>query len=370
MTEVAKPDTLPLAKPRVEWVDYAKGLSILFVVVYHVWNGIMSRADQIPSPEAWYDPINRGFEMMRMPLFFFVSGLFVGRSAQKEAGRFVVDKLGAILWPYWIWSTIHVLVTIGLARLSGGKTDLTLSQLPYYVLVDPVAQFWFLYVLFLSLMLYLLLAKLRTPTWLILLVGLGLMLVKLNVNLSGIGFETERYHISLAHWGPLYQVMSFFIYMAMGAVLAPVLLKKLNKQRTLLLLAGTIASAAIVVTAIAVGDRALVRRDADLVLGGVHVPLGIVFALTSVAGALCAAELMERAKGFAFIRSMGRFSLYIFVLHVIFAAAVRTVLLKAGVQSFAIHMVTGLAVGIGVPIAVAMIVKRAKLTWLFTLRPG
>lgn len=371
MTEVAKPDTLPPAKTRVEWVDYAKGLSILFVVVYHVWNGIMMRSAQIPSPEAWYDPINRGFEMMRMPLFFFVSGLFVGRSAQKEAGRFVVDKLGAIVWPYVIWSIIHVLVTLALAKVSGGKSEFSLSQLPYYLAIDPVAQFWFLYVLFLSLMLYLLLAKLRTPTWAILGVGLGLMLLKLNVDLSRVGFEASGHKISLARWGPFYQVMNFFIYMALGAVLAPVLLKKLNKQQTLLLLGGLIAAVAIIVVSIAVGDPKLVRRDAAVeLIRGFRVPLGIVFALISVAGALCAAELMERARSFAFVRSMGRFSLYIFVMHVIFAAGVRTILLKAGVNSFAIHMIVGLVVGIGVPILVAVVVKRLKLTWLFTLRPG
>lgn len=54
----------PALSGRVAWVDFAKGLSILLVVMYHVWNGIMSRGTQIPSPRAWYDAINRGFELL------------------------------------------------------------------------------------------------------------------------------------------------------------------------------------------------------------------------------------------------------------------------------------------------------------------
>jgi fucose 4-O-acetylase-like acetyltransferase len=211
---------------------------------------------------------------------------------------------------------------------------------------------------------------LRVPAWGAVAVGVGLLLVKLNVDLRSVGFEAGRYDISLAHWGPLYQLMNFFIYMALGAALAPVLLKRLNKQKTLLLLCGLIVATAIIVAAIAFGDAKLIRRDAAVRIASLQLPVGIGFALISVAGALCAAELMERAKGFAFIRNMGRYSLYIFVMHVIFAAGVRTILLKAGVNSFAVHMIVGLAVGIGVPIGVAMLVKRLRMTWLFTLRPA
>ncbi len=370
MTQPIIVDPPRAAKPRVVWVDYAKGLSILFVVVYHVWNGIMTRSHQIATPVEWYEPINRAFEMMRMPLFFFVSGLFIGKSVQKPAGTFISDKIGAIAWPYLIWSCVHVGVTMLLAKVAKTTSEFDFAGLGYHLAIDPVAQFWFLYVLFMSLMLYFAMSKLRLPVWGILLAGIGLLLVKLNVNLSPVGFETSRYTISLAKWGPFYQLMNFFIYMALGAVLAPVLLKKLDRQSGWLMTFIAVVAIVSITLAVWKGSPSLVSRDAVRHAGSLRLPVGIIFALISVAGALCAAVLMSRARGFGFVRTMGQFSLYIFVMHVIFAAGTRTLLLKVGVSDFTTHLTLGLMVGILVPIGVAILVKRAGATWLFTLRPG
>ncbi len=367
--------SLPPAKPRVLWVDYAKGLSIFFVVVYHVWNGIMTRSAHIPSPEQIYDPINRAFEMMRMPLFFFVSGLFIGRSVQKPAGQFVTDKLGAVVWPYLIWSCVHIGLTILLARLTGDTPETTLRELPYALAFSPVAQFWFLYVLFLAMMLYLVLVKLRFATWAILLVGVGLLLVKLNIDLRPMTIATDRHHVGLAYWGPLFQLMNFFIYMTLGAMLAPVLLKRLDSVPARWLSAVAIGATAILTLAILLINREWVMRDASAILLDIRWPVGIGYALLSVAGALAIATLMSRTVGFGWtsfgwVRFMGQYSLYIFVMHVLFAAGIRTLLLKIGVDGFVIHMIAGLSIGIIVPVLIAKVCKRFGTTWAFTLRPG
>jgi uncharacterized membrane protein YcfT len=362
--------TLPPAKPRVLWVDYAKGLSIFFVVVYHVWNGIMTRSAHIPSPEQIYDPINRAFEMMRMPLFFFVSGLFIGRSVQKPAGQFVTDKLGAVVWPYLIWSCVHIGLTILLARLTGDTPETTLRDLPYALAFSPVAQFWFLYVLFLAMMMYLVLVKLRFATWAILLVGVGLLLVKLNIDLRPMSIAIDRHHVGLAYWGPLFQLMNFFIYMTLGAMLAPVLLKRLDSVPARWLSTIAIGATAILTLAILLIDREWVMRDASAVLLGIRWPVGIGYALLSVAGALAIATLMSRTNAFGWVRFMGQYSLYIFVMHVLLAAGMRTILLKMGVDDFVIHMVAGLSVGIIVPVLIGKLCRRFGTTWAFTLRPG
>lgn len=364
----ARTETVSADRSRVDWVDFVKGLSILLVVLYHVWNGIMTRPDRISSPSEWYDPINRAFELVRMPLFFFVSGLFVARSVQKGSWRFIQDKLGGIVWPYLIWSCIHVFITVGLSRFGGQKSDLMIRHLPYYLAVDPVAQFWFLYVLFMSLMLYLVLDRLGTNRWVLLVIGVGLLLAKLNVDFKPVGVSFGGYEISLAGWGPFYQLMNFFIYMALGVAAGPWLLGHWARVSNIVLMLLVLVSVIEIVGFIKMGDPHLVRRDAAIQWYGFRFPIGIGLAMLSVTGALSSAELMNRAKVFGFVRQMGKFSLYIFVMHVICAAGVRTLLLKMGVKDFAAHLSFGLLAGILIPIGVAIVTRKTGLTYLFTWR--
>lgn len=367
------------AKPRVLWVDYAKGLSIFLVVAYHVMNGFAKRPDVFAVPRAWDLFINPTFEMVRMPLFFFVSGLFIGRSAQKDARTFITDKLGAIAWPYVIWSTIQTVVAIVLA---GSRTQVTtpLRDLPYALAFRPVDQFWFLYVLFLALMLYFALVKLRLRPWMILVVGVGLLLVKLNVNFKPLTIRAGGYRIGPEFWPPLFQLFNFFIYMALGAVLAPTLLKNVGRLKSIVLVVVALLTAGLIVAAMRFIDPHVVvemgrqqlwpilRRDTYVSLSGLRLPVGIVFALLSVACALSVAVLLQRGRIASFVKTMGQYSLYIFVLHVIFAAGIRTVMLKAHVTHLGLHIVMGLACGVFFSIAVGVLAKKTKTTWLFSLR--
>ena len=45
-----------------------------------------------------------------MPLFFFLSGLFLFRSGAKSLSAFTSEKLGTIVYPYFIWSVINIMI--------------------------------------------------------------------------------------------------------------------------------------------------------------------------------------------------------------------------------------------------------------------
>ncbi|GIW76405.1 MAG: hypothetical protein KatS3mg104_1468 [Phycisphaerae bacterium] len=77
---------------------------------------------------------------------------------------------------------------------------------------------------------------------------------------------------------------------------------------------------------------------------------------------------MNRAKIFGLVRQMGKYSLYIFVMHVICSAGVRTILLRMGVKDFALHLGLGLLTGVLIPVGLAVVVRKIGWTWLFTLR--
>src|SRR5579871_6365292 len=89
-----------LQKSRLAWVDYLRGIAILLVVYRHVLLGLQN--SRIPIPSAYLDA-NIMFFSFRMPLFFILSGIFIGGSlAKKSLGRIIYSKFELLLYPYII----------------------------------------------------------------------------------------------------------------------------------------------------------------------------------------------------------------------------------------------------------------------------
>lgn len=78
-------------KERIQYIDLAKGICILLVVVDHISNeGYFSAGDY---------PLNEIFEQMRMPLYFILSGLFF-KDYVGGIQEFLLRKVNKILVPY------------------------------------------------------------------------------------------------------------------------------------------------------------------------------------------------------------------------------------------------------------------------------
>src|SRR5262249_47203519 len=101
-----------------------------------------------------------------MPLFFFLSGLFLLRSTDKRWGEFATDKIRVLAYPYFVWSVITIIVKSGLGSAVHQPYELSdLSRILY----APVDQFWFLYVLFVLLIILSTSLRFGIRPWVILL---------------------------------------------------------------------------------------------------------------------------------------------------------------------------------------------------------
>ncbi len=344
----APPDNLVKPKPRITWIDAAKGVSITFVVVYHLFLGLDGRVTGVPA--FWDAVLNPVLTLVRMPLFFFVSGMFIARSVKKDAGTFVVDKLAVVVYPYLLWQALQ----FAIAKLGGAKEivgvagEATWSKLPMLLVgyPKPYGQFWFLYVLFMAMMAYLAMSKMRFPTWLIAILGVLFFYE---------GHQLLEW-LRLTEWGPAYQLRTYFIYMALGAIAAPVILPNAHRLWTVAL--ALIALACGAALSWAVLHEGL-KREGNW---------GPFIALAGVASLLALVVLMDRFRLAGVFRWIGSQSLPIFVAHVIAAAVTRTVLLKAGVTTFWPHLVAGLVAGIGGPIVLALVVQKLRIPFVFTAK--
>jgi fucose 4-O-acetylase-like acetyltransferase len=345
---------------RVGWIDLARGVSIILIVEYHVWKGL-EESHVVHPPPSWFEYADRSIGMARMGLFFFVSGLFIGRAVQRPAAEFVADKARTIVWPYFVWTTAFVLANAAMSKLAGTNPDDTLGELPVGLLARPVGVYWFFYVLFLSFMLFVSLWKAGASRLAIFLVGVALMFVQVNVTFDFVAFDIAGRHFSLGSWGPMFQTMSYFAYLALGALLAKVVLSSLHRQHPVALgVVAGIATAVVVVIVFHGGART------DLVdVGSVHLPVGQIYVAIGLAAALAGAAFIDRYLPTGWARRLGQFSLYIFVLHVLFTSATRIALEHAGVDQFPVQLVAGTVIGVICPLAVALLVQRVGGEFLF-----
>lgn len=101
------------ARKREAWVDVAKGAAILLVVLFHAGGYVPPTTT---AGSAW-ELVNVVLVSVRMPLFFLVSGLFIGTAlVSQPARRFLRRKPWPPLYLFVVWGLIFA----GLHAVSGG----------------------------------------------------------------------------------------------------------------------------------------------------------------------------------------------------------------------------------------------------------
>lgn len=148
----------PSAERRREgWVDAAKGIAIILVVLFHA----VIFLNDIGLAGPW-GLISGPLDTFRMPLFFFTAGLFARKALRFTLGGLVRARIIRFMWLYVLWTTIWALAFqfIPLHRDVDQGNPLGRWLLS---LVWPNESTWFVY----ALALYFALAwiLMRAPLW-------------------------------------------------------------------------------------------------------------------------------------------------------------------------------------------------------------
>ncbi|MGV2983036.1 acyltransferase family protein [Microbacterium sp. AGC85] len=93
---------------RIDWVDAAKTLAIILVVVYHVsgWVFDLVFAGRVPG---WTNPWRQLSDLLipvRIPLFFLISGVLAHRAVQRPWRTLLRTRISDLLWPFAVWSVL------------------------------------------------------------------------------------------------------------------------------------------------------------------------------------------------------------------------------------------------------------------------
>ena len=152
---------------RIHWMDNLRTIIILLVVLYHVggvyesaglwgWFWIVDDPDTI----TWVGIVGIIFDIMVMPIMFFISGYLAPASLKNKTGwEFLKGKFKRLMFPWVI--AVFTLIPIYKAIFLYSRGLPQEKWTTYFHITNPNSQnwLWFLPVLFVFNMLYLLLSK-------------------------------------------------------------------------------------------------------------------------------------------------------------------------------------------------------------------
>ena len=124
------------------WVDVARALAIVLVVLYH---SALFVGDA--GVVTFWNPLYKGLETFRMPLFFFVAGIFAHRLVSGSLRDLIRNRVAMLLWVYVFWSLIWEFAFTALPPLRMMTAGVPLWESVPRSLTWPTAGTWFLYAL-------------------------------------------------------------------------------------------------------------------------------------------------------------------------------------------------------------------------------
>src|SRR5947199_8580098 len=124
--------------PRVDWVDYAKGICIIMVVMMHSTLGVEAATGR----EGFMHLAVAFAKPFRMPDFFLISGLFLAQVIDRDWRTYLDRKVVHFAYFYALWCTIQFVVKAPLLAQEQGALGLALHYLASYV--EPFGTLWFI----------------------------------------------------------------------------------------------------------------------------------------------------------------------------------------------------------------------------------
>ena len=296
----------------------------------------MVKASIMPENDL-YKWFNITIYYFHVPLFFICSGYLYQKYSKVNSVdgwyRNVAKKAVALGVPYVTFST----ATWVLKKVFSSSVNDQVGGLGNTLLFHPASPYWYLYALFFIFLL--------TPTFKSVKMAVGGLIVAIamkTIALNGGGYGVYAVSTVLSN--------EIWFVLGMGICTFNVQMKGKRAQ-------GTIFGLLFIILSIVVYTAEISGSMISFIMG----------LLACVAVILMVADFEEMfSRGMDFL---AKYTMPIFLMHTLFAAPLRSVLLKVGVTNAVAHVVLGLGISFAGPIIAAWIMKKTK--WMeFFLYPN
>lgn len=315
---------------RVDWVDIAKAISIVLVVMMHSTLGV----EKAVGAEGFMHHAVAFAQPIRMPAFFLICGLFLSNAIDRPWRAYLDVKVVHFAYFYLLWLAIQGAVRwpgIAMAEGPGAVVQLALLSL-----VEPLGTLWFIHLLPI---LFLAARALRgAPPLLVLASAAALQLAGIHTG-----------------WTAIDEFAARAVYFCAGWYFAP----------HVFAFAGTVAArpgrALLALGAWAGFNAACVAAQMEAMPG-----MSLFLGTTGAAAVVAASVLIARLPGAAALRHIGANSIVVYLAFTIPMAASRVVLLKLapGVDIGVVSIVVT-AAAVLAPLVLHLMVRGTRLGFLF-----
>jgi uncharacterized membrane protein YcfT len=286
--------TMPLAAERIDWVDYAKGICIVMVVMMHSVLGVELAAGQT----GFMHTLVAFAKPFRMPDFFLISGLFLPLVIDRDWRTYLDRKVVHFAYFYVLWVTIQFGFKAPAFAVDAGWAHAGFLYLESFI--EPFGTLWFIYLL---------------PVFFV--------VIKLTRGLPpaliwGVAALLEAAHI-FTGWTVIDEFGARFVYIYSGYLFANLVfaLSDYARARPWLALAGLALWAVV--------------NGGLVALGASEWPLvSLALGLAGACAIITAGTLLARMQWMNFFHFCGAHSIVIYLAFFLPMAATRTLLLKTG----------------------------------------
>lgn len=328
---------------RISWVDHARGIAILMIVYRHVTSGMIHTGLEVTS--GMYD-LQEIFFNFRMPVFFVLSGVFVANSLRKRDRKTIVeDKISTILYPYLLWSLIIMSLQILFSQYTTAKKEW--SDLFCIIYQPRTIHLWYLLAMFNSCMLYLALSRWIKNIYVHFAIAVVLHVLTFIPAIKNLSLLSDPFF--------------FYWYFFIGTCMAPILL---DKEKSASFLKARNLKWILPLFVLGQWFWFTHRQETPQFMF-------IVLVINLIACYFVYIVSRQIAlRGNDWLAYLGQHSLYIYILHVPVASAMRGLILYCykDINSWLLLLICWIA-GFVIPIILYHLFVWMGLKGLFTLRP-
>ena len=279
---------------RIDWVDYAKGICIVMVVMMHSVLGVEAAAGQT----GFMHLLVAFAKPFRMPDFFLISGLFLSVVIDRDWRTYLDRKVVHFAYFYVLWVTIQFGFKAPSFAAETSWAHVGLMYLESFI--EPFGTLWFIYLL---------------PVFFVVTKATRKMP---SLAIWGVAALLETAHIATG-WTVIDEFCARFVYFYSGYLFAEYVfaLSDRARARPALALAGLALWALINGSLVASGFS-----ESPLV--------SLMLGLCGACAIVTLGTLLARAHWLTFLRFFGEHSIVIYLAFFLPMATTRTLLLKTG----------------------------------------
>lgn len=306
----------------------------MLVVYGHIEGGL--QAAHAIADDSIFAALRDWVYLFHIPAFFFLSGLFAQKICDRPLLEFLRNRARVLLYPYLLWTAVVLASQFAVSSMVNTPPSpsraLECLWKPYGV------GLWFLYALFLASLLFWCLRHLRIPPVASLVIGTALFLL--------------AFRDGLGPWYILNEAMRHAIYFIVGGCYPGLVSAPLQFARRRRLMAVSV----VLFTLMTLSWIAHSDPIGFLKLGR---------AFLGIAAVVCLAMALARTTTGRFWTLLGASSLEIYLAHPLWGTAARGVLIRLGVHSPLVFVVSGVFFGVAGSYATAVLCQRFNFPYLF-----